>query len=130
MPKDERRSLTFMVPTKIAEAVEVLAAKEFCTMSQICRRACQGSTRGWLIDRKGISVTDPTAFRHSLYGIYIALTAAMPAESADKAKEILRGFLKDDLLPEERAIYEILIDDEPTQERPRPKLRVISGGQA
>jgi hypothetical protein len=75
-------------------------------------------------------VTDPTAFRHSLYGIYIALTAAMPAESADKAKEILRGFLKDDLLPEERAIYEILIDDEPTQERPRPKLRVISGGQA
>jgi hypothetical protein len=38
--KDEgRRSLTFMVPVKIAEAVEALAAKEFCTMSQICRRA-------------------------------------------------------------------------------------------
>jgi hypothetical protein len=52
----------------------------------------------------------------------------MPPEAADKAKEILRGFLKDDLLPEERAIYEILIDDEPPQERPRPKLRVISGG--
>jgi hypothetical protein len=71
---------------------------------------------------------DPTALRYALYGIWHALTAAMPPEGVDKAKEVLRGFLKDDLLPEERAIYEILIDDEPPQERPRPKLRVISGG--
>jgi hypothetical protein len=75
-------------------------------------------------------MTDPTAFRHALYGIYIALTAALPPEGVDKAKEILRGFLKDDLLPEERLIYETLIDDEPPQAHPRPKLRVISGGQA
>jgi hypothetical protein len=70
------------------------------------------------------------ALRHALYGVYFALTAAMPPEATDKAKEILRGFLKDDLLPEERAIYEILIDEEPPQEQPRPKLRMISGGQA
>jgi hypothetical protein len=75
-------------------------------------------------------MTDPTALRNALYGIFLALTAAMPPESAEKTKDFLRGFLKDDLLPEERAIYETLIDDEPSQEQPRPKLRVISGGQA
>jgi hypothetical protein len=74
-------------------------------------------------------MSDPTAFRHALYGVYFALTAAMPPESAEKAKEILRGFLQDDLSPEERLIYETLVDDsEPREERPRPKLRVISGG--
>jgi hypothetical protein len=71
------------------------------------------------------------ALRHSLYGIYHAIISTLPPESADAAKQFLRGFLQDDLLPEERLVYETLVDDsKPREERPRPKLRVISGGQA
>ena len=72
------------------------------------------------------------SLRHALYGVYYAFTAALPPESADKAKQVLRGFLSDpDLSPEERVVYETLTEDsEPRKERPRPQLRLITGGAA
>jgi hypothetical protein len=75
---------------------------------------------------------DPNkSLRRALYGIYFALSSAMPPESAALADDIVKDYLDaPDLEQEERHIYSVIAGaDEPLpEERPHLKLVVNNTG--
>jgi hypothetical protein len=54
LKKEEQRVLSFQVPASVADAIEILARKEFSTLSTICRRAIAKDLRaaGLLSERE------------------------------------------------------------------------------
>jgi hypothetical protein len=71
-------------------------------------------------------MNEAKSLRRALYGIYFALSSAMPPESAALADDIVRDYLETpDLEQEERRIYSVIADaDEPVPEE-RPRLRLV-----
>jgi hypothetical protein len=67
------------------------------------------------------------ALRHSLYGVFFALKSALPPESARLASEVVKNYLNNpDLEPEERLIYEVIVDGcEPPAETKPPHLQLV-----